>query len=445
MTNTSGTSKTRLPKTKLGQKGTFSWALWDWASQAFPTMVTSFIFSTYIVEEFFAPEGLGKEEADKYTGLWLGVSGIVAGVIIALVAPIIGRRADTSGRKKKWLMVNTWLFAGTIGLMFFVAPSNDFFFFGLVLLAAGTILFEFATVNYNSMLSQVTTPSNRGKVSQLAWGFGYIGGIVLLLMALWVIQYGGAELLGIPDSDALSVRVVMIISMFWVLLFSIPLMLNVPESKPNLAVQNESIFAAYGSLLRSLIKMGRENPNLLKFLIASAVYRDGLNGVFIFGAVLGKLAFDLETEQIIIFGIAANVVAGIGTFVGAFIEDRIGSRAVVFISLAGVIIGGLGVFVFADLGTVAFFGFGLFLCTFVGPAQAASRTMMSRLSTDDRQGEAFGLYATTGRSVSFLAPAAWTLFIGLLSPIWGIIGLMLILMIGFLLLLTVKPVFAPAE
>ena len=443
MTNQTGSATT--PSNKIGQKGTFSWALWDWASQAFPTMVTSFIFSAYIVGVFFAPAGLSEEEAGQYTGVWLGVSGIVAGVVIALIAPIIGRRADTSGHKKKWLMVNTWLFAGTIGLMFFVAPSSEFFFFGLLLLAAGTILFEFATVNYNSMLSQVTTPSNRGKVSQLAWGFGYIGGIVLLLMALWIIQYGGAELLGIPDSDALSVRVVMIISMFWVLLFSIPLMLNVPESKPIVAVKNESIFAAYGKLLRSLIKMGRENPNLLKFLIASAVYRDGLNGVFIFGAVLGKLAFDLETADIIIFGIAANIVAGIGTFVGAFVEDRIGSRAVVFISLAGVIMGGLGVFVFADLGTVAFFGFGLFLCTFVGPAQAASRTMMSRLSTDDRQGEAFGLYATTGRSVSFLAPAAWTLFIGLLSPIWGIIGLMLILMIGFLLLLTVKPVFAPAE
>jgi UMF1 family MFS transporter len=264
-------------------------------------------------------------------------------------------------------------------------------------------------------------------------------------MALWIIRFGGAEMLGIPDSGAMPVRVVMVISMFWVLLFSIPLMLNVPESKPLVTIQKESIFAAYGNLFRSLVKMGRENPNLLKFLIASAVYRDGLNGVFIYGAVLGGIAFDLETADIIIFGIAANVVAGIGTFVGAFVEDRIGSRAVVFISLAGVIIGGLGVFVFADLGTVAFFGFGLFLCTFVGPAQAASRTMMSRLSTDDRQGEAFGLYATTGRSVSFLAPAAWTLFIGLLSPIWGIIGLMLILVVGFALLLTVKPVFAPAE
>lgn len=419
--------------------------MWDWASQAFPTVVTSFIFGRYITSEFFAPAGMTTEEAGQYTGVWLGISGVIAGVIIALIAPIIGRRADTSGRKKMWLMINTWLFAATIGLMFFVAPEHEFFFFGLVLLAAGGIFFEFATVNYNSMLSEVARPKDRGKVSQFGWGLGYIGGIILLVIALWIIQFGGAELLGIPDSDALSVRVVMIISMFWVLLFSIPLMLNVPESKPIAGTEKESIFAAYGNLFRSLVKMGRENPNLLRFLIASAVYRDGLNGVFAYGAVLGGIAFGLSLTDIIIFGIAANLVAGIGGFIGAFVEDRIGSRLVVFISLGGVILGGLGVFVFASYGTVAFFSFGLFLCTFVGPAQAASRTMMSRLSADQKQGEAFGLYATTGRAVSFLAPAAWSLFVGLFSPIWGIIGLMLILIIGFLLLMSVKPVFAPQD
>jgi UMF1 family MFS transporter len=342
-----------------------------------------------------------------------------------------------------WLMINTWLFAGTIGLMFFVQPSNDFFFFGLTLLAVGGIFFEFATVNYNSMLNEVAKPKDRGRVSQFGWGLGYMGGIVLLVMALWIIQFGGAELMGIPDSDALSVRVVMIISMLWVLIFSIPLMLNVPEAKPIPGTEKESIFTAYAKLFSSLAKMRKENPNLLKFLIASAVYRDGLNGVFAYGAVLGGLAFGLGLTEIIVFGIAANVVAGFGTFIGAFFEDRLGSRTVVLISLIGVMLGGLGVFAFASAGTIAFFGFGLFLCTFVGPAQAASRTMMSRLSTDDRQGEAFGLYATTGRAVSFLAPAAWTFFVASFSPIWGILGLMSILVIGASLLLTVKPVLSP--
>ena len=425
-------------------KGTFSWALWDWASQAFPTVVTSFIFGRYITSEFFAPAGYSLEEAGQYTAFWLGISGVFAGVLIALIAPIVGRRADTSGRKKFWLMINTYLFAATIGLMFFVAPSSDFFVFGLVLLAAGGIFFEFATVNYNSMLNEVARPHERGKISQFGWGLGYIGGIILLVMALWIIQFGGAELLGIPDTDALSVRVVMVISMFWVIIFSIPLMLKVPEAKPIAGTENEGVLLAYKKLIRSLITMRKENPNLLKFLIASAVYRDGLNGVFAYGAVLGGIAFGLDLTEIIMFGIAANIVAGIGAFVGSFFEDRVGSRKIIFVSLVGVIVGGFGVFVFESAGTIAFFGFGLFLCTFVGPAQAASRTMMSRLSADDKQGEAFGLYATTGRAVSFLAPAAWAIFVGLFSPIYGILGLMLILVVGLLLLISVRAITAPA-
>jgi UMF1 family MFS transporter len=425
-------------------KGTFSWALWDWASQAFPTVVTSFIFGRYITSEFFAPAGYSLEEAGQYTAFWLGISGVFAGVLIALIAPIVGRRADTSGRKKFWLMINTYLFAATIGLMFFVAPSSDFFVFGLVLLAAGGIFFEFATVNYNSMLNEVARPHERGKISQFGWGLGYIGGIILLVMALWIIQFGGAELLGIPDTDALSVRVVMVISMFWEIIFSIPLMLKVPEAKPIAGTENEGVLLAYKKLIRSLITMRKENPNLLKFLIASAVYRDGLNGVFAYGAVLGGIAFGLDLTEIIMFGIAANVVAGIGAFVGSFFEDRVGSRKIIFVSLVGVIVGGFGVFVFESAGTIAFFGFGLFLCTFVGPAQAASRTMMSRLSADDKQGEAFGLYATTGRAVSFLAPAAWAIFVGLFSPIYGILGLMLILVVGLLLLISVRAIAAPA-
>jgi UMF1 family MFS transporter len=424
-------------------KGTFSWALWDWASQAFPTVVTSFIFGRYITSEFFAPAGYSIEEAGQYTAFWLGISGVVAGVLIALIAPIVGRRADTSGRKKFWLMVNTYLFAATIGLMFFVAPSSDFFVFGLVLLAAGGIFFEFATVNYNSMLNEVARPHERGKISQFGWGLGYIGGIILLVMALWIIQFGGAELLGIPDTDALSVRVVMVLSMFWVIIFSIPLMLKVPEAKPIAGTENEGVLLAYKKLIRSLVIMRKENPNLLKFLIASAVYRDGLNGVFAYGAVLGGIAFGLDLTEIILFGIAANIVAGIGAFVGSFFEDRVGSRRIIFVSLVGVIVGGFGVFVFESAGTIAFFSFGLFLCTFVGPAQAASRTMMSRLSADDKQGEAFGLYATTGRAVSFLAPAAWAIFVGLFSPIYGILGLMLILVVGLLLLISVRAIAAP--
>lgn len=418
-------------------KGTLSWAMWDWASQSFPTVITSFVFSRYITDSVFAPAGLSEEAAAQYTGYWLGITGLISGILVAVVAPLIGARADRAGRKKYWLMVNTYLFAAAIGLMFFVAPSPDFFMFGLILLSVGGIFFEFATVNYNAMLNQVAEPERRGKVSQFGWGLGYVGGIVLLVMSLWIIQFGGNQVLGIPDSDALPVRVVMILSMIWVVVFSLPMLLKVPESKGT-GGPKPTFFGSYKKLIRDLVGMRKENPELLKFLVASAVYRDGLNGVFAYGAVLGGLAFGLGLTEIIIFGIGANILAGFGAFISSFFEDRVGSKTIILISLGGVMLGGLGVFFFADWGASAYFIFGLFLTIFVGPAQAGSRTLMSRLSHDDRQGEAFGLYATTGRAVSFLAPAAWAFFVATFSPIWGILGLLSIVILGFLLLVTVR-------
>ncbi len=419
-------------------KGALSWAMWDWASQSFPTVITSFVFSVYITSEFFAPAGLSTEEAGNYTSYWLGVSSTIAGIVIALIAPIVGRRSDAMGRKKLWLFVNTYLFAIMVGLMFFVAPERGFFFFGLTLLALGGIFFEFASVNYNAMLSWVTTPANRGKISQFGWGLGYMGGILLLVISLFIIQFGGAQLLGIPDEQALPVRVVMLLSMLWVFIFSIPLLINVPETPPAREMEKSSVLTSYMDLFRKIRKLASTDKNMLLFLVGSAVYRDGLNGVFAFGAVLGAIAFGLDLTGVILFGIAANLVAGAGTFAAALLEDRFGSKRVMLFSILGVIIGGFLVFLFASWGPPAFFIFGLLLCTFVGPAQAAGRTMLSRLSKDDEQGEMFGLYATTGRSVSFLSPAAWSLFVGSFGAIYGILGLMIVLAVGFVLMLFIK-------
>ncbi len=421
-------------------KGALSWAMWDWASQSFPTVITSFVFSVYITSQAFAPDGMSEGEFEQYTGSLLGLSGTIAGIIIALIAPIVGRRSDAMGRKKLWLFVNTYLFAIMIGLMFFVVPDNDFFIFGLVLLALGGIFFEFASVNYNAMLSWVAHPSSRGKISQFGWGLGYMGGILLLVIALFIIQFGGAELLGIPDEQALPIRVVMLISMVWVLIFSIPLLINVPETPPAREMDKVSVIQSYLDLFKKIAGLARRDRNLLVFLVGSAVYRDGLNGVFAYGAVLGSLAFGLSLTEVILFGIAANLVAGAGAFGAALVEDRFGSKRVMLFSIMMVMVGGFAVFVFADWGTPAFFIFGLVLSTFVGPAQAAGRTMLSRLSKEDEQGEMFGLYATTGRSISFLAPAAWTVFVGSFGAIYGILGLMVVLGAGFLVMLLVKDV-----
>ncbi len=175
------------------------------------------------------------------------------------------------------------------------------------------------------------------------------------------------------------------------------------------------------------------------FLISSALFRDGLVGVFTFGGILAKGTFGFSTSQVIIFAIAANVVAGVSTFISGLFDDKFGAKPVIMFSLIGLVIAGTGVFLVHDGGASAFWIGGLILCLFVGPAQSASRTFLARVTPAGREGEVFGLYATTGRAVSFLAPTLFGLFVTIFgAQYWGILGIVLVLLVGLVTLIPVK-------
>src|SRR5690606_23661104 len=126
-------------------------------------------------------------------------------------------------------------------------------------------------------------------------------------------------------------------------------------------------------------------------------------------------------------------------------DDRFGPRAVILTALGGLVVAGLVVFFARDAGTIVFWVFGLILCLFVGPAQAASRSFLARVTPAGHEGEIFGLYATTGRAASFLSPIAWAGAIALFgATAWGILGIVLILAVGFVLMLFVRPERVPA-
>ncbi|MFM5968235.1 MAG: MFS transporter, partial [Micrococcales bacterium] len=252
---------------------------------------------------------------------------------------------------------------------------------------------------------------------------------------------------GEPLPDALGVRLTFVFAAVWTAVFTLPLVFRVPEIAAKPGYQKESIAQSYRSLWKQLTTLRRQAPETFKFLISSAIYRDGLAGVFTFGAVLGTLAFGFSQSQVIIFGIAANIFAGLGAGLGGWLDDRLGSRTVILGSLIGLILAGTGLFFAAPIGQMAYWIFGLILCLFVGPAQASSRTFVSRFTPAGREGEVFGLYQTTGRAVSFLSGTLWTVSISVAhtafgvqdATIWGIWGLMLILGVGAWLLSRVHP------
>ena len=421
------------------KRGTFAWALWDWAEQPYPTIMQTFIFPVYLAGAVAGP-------GDQPDAM-LGVATAIAGFVLALIAPVLGRRSDDSGRRKFWLMFNTYLLVIIMIASFFVKPSPEFFILGLVLYGAGSVIQESALINYYAMLKSVTTEKNIGRVSGYAWGLGYAGGIVLLAISLVGFIMAEVPWFGIGTEESVNIRAVFLFSAVWTLVFSIPLMLRVPEiaKKPN--ARKETILQSYASIWAQLKSLRAQAPETLKFLISSAIYRDGLAGVFTFGAVLGSLAFGFSQTEIIIFGIAANVVSGLGAVIGGRLDDIFGSRSIIIFSLVGLIVAGSSVFFFYDYGVVTYWIGGLALCLFVGPAQASSRTFVSRFTPVGREGEVFGLYQFTGRAVSFLSGTFWALSITFANTllgvkdatIWGIWGLMIILIVGLLLLTRVHP------
>jgi UMF1 family MFS transporter len=424
------------------KRGTFAWALWDWAEQPYPTIMQTFIFPTYI--------GLAAFGTTTETDTAIGIATAVGGVLLALIAPVLGRRSDDSGRRKFWLMTNTYILAAITAVSFFIAPAKEFLLPAMVLYALGSVIQESAFINYYAMLKGVTTEKNIGRVSGFAWALGYVGGIILLLVSLvgFVLPYasGGTNWLGLPNEDALPMRAVFLFSAVWIVVFSIPLLVRVPEIEKKVN-DRITILQSYKQLWGQLKTLRAQAPETLKFLISSAVYRDGLAGVFTFGALLGTHAFGFDQTGIIFFGIAANLISGIGAVIGGLIDDKVGSKNVIIASLIGLLLAGTFVFVFGRGGDQGIYWIGgLALCLFVGPAQASSRTFVARFTPAGREGEVFGLYQFTGRAVSFLSGSFWTLSILAASAltglkdatIYGVIGLMVVLAVGLGLLTRVN-------
>ncbi|WP_127794912.1 MFS transporter [Agromyces sp. LHK192] len=410
-----------------------AWGLWDWGSASFNAVVTTFVFTVYLTSESFGASGTVEAQ--------LGWALAIAGLLIALLAPVTGQRSDTSGRRKFWLAVNTYIVVAITLAMFFVQPDPSYLLLGLVLVAAGNVFFEFAGVNYNAMLVQVSTPRSIGKVSGFGWGMGYVGGIVLLLVVYFGFIQPEVGLFGVTGDGGLDVRVAMIVSALWFAIFALPVFFAVPEFRPPASVAREKVgfFASYARLGRDIARLWREERNTVWFLLASAVFRDGLAGVFTFGGVLAASVFGFSPGEVIVFAIAANVVAGISTIAVGVLDDRLGAKPVIMAALIGLVVSGTLVFVLHDGGQIVFWTAGLALCLFVGPAQSASRSFLARLIPAGREGEVFGLYATTGRAVSFLAPTAFALFVTIGGAAYfGILGIVLVLALGLALLIPVR-------
>ncbi|MBY6368183.1 MFS transporter [Rhodococcoides corynebacterioides] len=422
----------------VSKKQIAAWGLWDWGGSAFQAVVLTFVFSVYLTDAV-GDDLPGSVSASSWYGWSLGL----AGLLIAVCAPVSGQRSDARGRRKRSLFLLSIATVGAMAGMVFVKDDYHYLWLGLVLLAGASVLFELAQVPYTAMLRQVSTPDTLGRVSGFGWAMGYFGGIVLLLVSYFGFIAGDGDTRGffdVPTEDGLNIRVVALLAAVWFLVFSLPVLVAVPELPRTDAVTARAGYVeSYRVLLRDVRDLWRTDRRTVWFLAASALFRDGLAGVFTFGAVLAVTVYGISSADVLLFGVAANVVAALRALVAGRVDDAVGPKRVIVVSLAAMI--ATGVVLLVVSGPVMFWIFGLILCLFVGPAQSSSRTFLTRIVPPGREGQMFGLYATTGRAVSFLAPSLFGFFVYVFgTDRAGIVGLLVVLAAG---LAALVPVAAP--
>ncbi|MGZ5396915.1 MAG: MFS transporter [Mycobacterium sp.] len=414
-----------------------SWALWDFGGTGLNAVVVTFVFSIYLTNT------VGDDlPGDTSATSWLGWALGGAGLTVALLAPVTGVWVDAPWRRRRALAVLSALAVGLTLAMSLIRDDYRYLAAGLVLVAAASACGDLATVPYNAMLRQLSTRTTSGQISGIGLGLGFFGSVVLLLVVYFGFIAGDGDhkgLLNLAVADGQNVRAAMLFTAIWFGLFALPVLIAVPSPHPDLREVRAvgGFFSGYRKLWAEIRSEWQRDHNVVYYLIASAVFRDGLTGIFAFGAVLGVRVYGVSTADVLLFGVSASVVAAVGAIIGGLLDDRFGAKPVIVGSLSALIV---VAFVLLTLsGVLAFWICGLLLCLFIGPTMSAARTLMLRMSADGKEGVAFGLYTTTGRAVSYLAPVMFSTFIAVFgADRAGMGGLIVVLAAGLLAMLAVK-------
>ena len=415
-------------------------ALWDGGMSAFSSVILTFVFATYVASGVASEGAVGEEAitaAQAHGSQVLTTWQSIGAVAVALLAPLLGNLTDSGGARNALLRITTLATVATVALMPLVRLDSDYLALGAVLIALAVVFSELAGVFVNSVLPEISTPENRGRISGTAWAVGYWGSIVCLGLVLVLFVMPGTGMLGITGEDGWNYRAIPLFVALWILLGTLPLMLRAPRHPATAPGERWSPWQGYASIIRRVLRAVKEEPVMLQYLVASAIYRDGLGAVFSIAGVLAANAYGFGAVEIIVFGIAANLVAGVGVFLGGRVDDRVGPRPVIIAGCAGIIVLGLVVLAFEP--TIVFWVAGLAICLFVGPVQSASRNLLTRLSLPGRETENFGLYATTGRALGFLGTAAFAATVALSGETrTGILGIVIVMALGLVAFLPIR-------
>lgn len=403
-----------------------AWSLYDFANSAFTTLVVTFIYSRYFVQGV-AP--------DETTGTALWTWGVLAptALAVALLSPVLGALADRTGTRKRALALTTTVCVVLTALLFLPQRGDVWLAVGLVLVA--NVAFELGGVFYNAFLPEIATPERIGRVSGLGWALGYVGGLICLALALVVVMPETPPF-GLDKASGEHVRVTTLLVAGWYALFSLPLFLTLREPAPSAAAGSRGVVRETFGALATTFRDLRRYREIVRFLVARLFYNDGLATIFSLGGIFAATAYGFEPDEIIVFGIFLNVMAGLGAFVFGSLDDRIGGKTTILLSLALILVSVTLSFVGTD--KTWLWVAGAIVGIAAGPNQAASRSLLARFVPPEKETEFFGFFAFSGKATSFIGPTVWGALVAASgSPRAGLVVVLALTVLGAVLLLRV--------
>lgn len=445
------------------RKQIWGWYFFDWASQPYNTLLLTFTFGPYFAQtatEMLVENGMDLSAAKAQAQAYWGYGLTATGVAIALLAPVLGAVADSSGKRMPWIWFFSVLYVVGSGALWWTAPQDFSVIWALFFFGIGLIGMEFATIFTNSYLPELDPdPAERGRLSGSGWAFGYVGGVVSLIAMIALFQAGDngrtmaglSPLFGLDPETMADTRIVGPLTAIWYAVFMIPFFLYMRDT-PNNAAERYRVGKGLADLRRTLRNLPR-HPSLLAYLGSSMFYRDALNGMYTFGGIYALGVLNWSIIDIGIFGILAAVSGAVFCWIGGRVDRAIGPMPVIvtccialiataclIISLTPTSVMGITVPLGSPLPDIMFYLAGAIIGAAGGALQASSRNMLTQQGNPDRMTEAFGLYALSGKATSFLAPA----LIAVASDVTGsqrmgitpVVGLFII---GLVLLAWVKP------
>ncbi|MBU9699148.1 MFS transporter [Rhodobacteraceae bacterium HSP-20] len=450
-----------MSATVSARKRIWGWWFFDWASQPYNTLLLTFIFGPYFAEiargQYMA-QGLDADAAGAAAQAYWGLGLAISSVAIAIFAPILGAIADSTGRRMVWVWFFSAFYVAGSAALWFVAPGGDTLFWAVACFGLGFIGMEFATIFTNALMPSLSDHDDMGAISGSGFAFGYLGGLLALILMLALFAENSATgktligldpILGLDPEAREGTRAVGPFTALWYAVFMIPFFLWVREPRTERRPLNLGLaFASLRDLLASL----RWRGSLSAYLASSLFYRDALNALYGFGGVYASGVLNWEITQIGVFGVVGAVTAMVASWIGGKADRRFGPKPViafcivVLMLVCLVIVGmtreslwGLPLDPASSASDTIFFACGALIGAAGGALQAASRTMMVRHTTPDRATEAFGLYALSGKVASFISPALIALATYLSgSQRIGISPLIVMFLIGLVLLSFVR-------